>query len=164
VLRIRIRLFLGLPDPDPWVSDTYPDPDPIIGKQKKLRTLIHTLLLRNLFWLFIFEKWCTFKKYLIRKKTLKKLVFWHMKVQRRKSQYPDPHPDSDPITYPDPLVRGMDPQIRIRMHTKMSWICNIGRSIVSSATWQILDFEDLNVNLKKFLNIIFHVTESCISS
>ncbi len=27
---------------------------------------------------------------------------------------------------PDPLVRGMDPwiQIRIRIHTKMSWICN----------------------------------------
>ena len=33
---------------------------------------------------------------------------------------PDPHPD------PDPLVRGMDPriQIRIRIHTKMSWIRN----------------------------------------
>ncbi len=25
---------------------------------------------------------------------------------------------------PDPLVTGMDPQIRIRIHTKMSWICN----------------------------------------
>jgi hypothetical protein len=23
---------------------------------------------------------------------------------------------------PDPLVRGMDPRIRIRIHTKMSWI------------------------------------------
>ncbi len=30
----------------------------------------------------------------------------------------DPHPD------PDPLVRGMDP--RIRIHTKMSWIRNTG--------------------------------------
>jgi hypothetical protein len=30
----------------------------------------------------------------------------------------DPNPD------PDPLVRGMDPRIRIRIHTKMSWIRN----------------------------------------
>jgi hypothetical protein len=27
---------------------------------------------------------------------------------------------------PDPLVRGMDPLIRIRIHTKMSWIRNTG--------------------------------------
>ncbi len=26
---------------------------------------------------------------------------------------------------PDPLVKGMDPRIRIRIHTKMSWIRNI---------------------------------------
>ncbi len=32
----------------------------------------------------------------------------------RKKQDPDP----------DPLVRGMDPRIRIRIHTKMSWIRN----------------------------------------
>jgi hypothetical protein len=25
---------------------------------------------------------------------------------------------------PDPLVKGMDPRIRIRIHTKMSWIRN----------------------------------------
>ncbi len=30
----------------------------------------------------------------------------------------NPHPD------PDPLVRGIDPRIRIRIHTKMSWIHN----------------------------------------
>jgi hypothetical protein len=30
--------------------------------------------------------------------------------------------DEDPDPYP--LVRGMDPRIRIRMHTKMSWIRN----------------------------------------
>jgi hypothetical protein len=37
---------------------------------------------------------------------------------------PGPHPDPDPN--PDSLVRGMDPriQIRIRIHTKMSWIQN----------------------------------------
>jgi hypothetical protein len=32
--------------------------------------------------------------------------------------------DPDPEPNPDPLVRGMDPRIRIRIHTKMSWICN----------------------------------------
>jgi hypothetical protein len=32
----------------------------------------------------------------------------------------DPDPDQNP------LVRGMDPRIRIRIHTKMSWIRNTG--------------------------------------
>jgi hypothetical protein len=32
----------------------------------------------------------------------------------------------DPNLDPDPLVRGMDP--RIRIHTKMSWIRNTGRN------------------------------------
>ncbi len=42
-------------------------------------------------------------------------------------QYPDP--DADPDPNPDPLVRGMDPRIliRIRIHTKMSWIRNTAR-------------------------------------
>ncbi len=35
---------------------------------------------------------------------------------------------SDPN--PDPLVRDMDPRIRIRIHTKMSWIRNTGFSYV----------------------------------
>ncbi len=30
------------------------------------------------------------------------------------------------IQDPDPLVRGMDPRIRIRIHPKMSWIRNTG--------------------------------------
>ncbi len=33
VFRIRIHIFLGLPDPDPLVRGMDPDPDPII-KQK----------------------------------------------------------------------------------------------------------------------------------
>jgi hypothetical protein len=33
-LWIRIRMFLGLPDPDPLVRGTEPDPDPSINKQK----------------------------------------------------------------------------------------------------------------------------------
>ncbi len=32
---------------------------------------------------------------------------------------------------PDPLVRGMDPRIRIRIHTKMSWIRNTGHMYLS---------------------------------
>ncbi len=34
VLRIRIRMFLGLLDPDPLVRGMVPDPDPSIIKQK----------------------------------------------------------------------------------------------------------------------------------
>ncbi len=30
---------------------------------------------------------------------------------------------------PDPLVRGMDPRIRIRIHPKMSWIRNTAENI-----------------------------------
>jgi hypothetical protein len=48
-LRIRIRMFLGLPDPDPIIRGTAPDPeldpDPPIVKQKMVRkTLIPTVL------------------------------------------------------------------------------------------------------------------------
>ncbi len=50
-----------------------------------------------------------------RKNCVKKFVFcWHLEGQWRK--YQDPDQDQ----YPDPLVRGMDPRIRIR--TKISWI------------------------------------------
>jgi hypothetical protein len=34
VLRIRIHMFLGLPDPDPLVRGMDPDPDPSIIMQK----------------------------------------------------------------------------------------------------------------------------------
>jgi hypothetical protein len=30
----RIHMFLGLPDPDPFVRGVDPDPDPFISKQK----------------------------------------------------------------------------------------------------------------------------------
>ncbi len=56
----------------------------------------------------------------ISKKTVQKLVFLLVSWEGhwRKQQDPDPHPD--------PLVRGMNPwiQIRIRIHPKMSWIRN----------------------------------------
>ncbi len=44
--------------------------------------------------------------------------------------------DQDPDL--DPLVRGMDPRIRIRIHTKMSWIRNTGywqRKFLHRASW-----------------------------
>ncbi len=53
-----------------------------------------------------------------KKIVLKKLVFcWHLEGQWRKSQDPDP------------LVRGMDP--RIRIHPKMSWIRNTASNRLS---------------------------------
>jgi hypothetical protein len=53
------------------------------------------------------------------RKTFFKLVFcWRLEGQLFELQDPDPHRD------PDPLVRGMDP--RIRIHTKTSWIRNTG--------------------------------------
>jgi hypothetical protein len=65
VLRIRIHMFLGLPDPEPLVRGRDPDPDPFIIMQNS-------------------------------KKNLDSYYF----------------------------VRGMDPRIWIRIHTKMSWIRN----------------------------------------
>jgi hypothetical protein len=58
---------------------------------------------------------------------LKKLFFASiLKVNDENSririQDPDPDPDQNPDPNPDPLVRGMDP--RIRIHPKMSWIRN----------------------------------------
>jgi hypothetical protein len=48
--------------------------------------------------------------------------FYHQANIVRKTLIPSifmvPHPDPDP----DLLVRGMDPQIQIRIHTKISWI------------------------------------------
>jgi hypothetical protein len=43
----------------------------------------------------------------------------------------DPNPD------PDQLVRGMDPRIRIRIHTKISWIRNTAVPCIAAA-WKII--------------------------
>jgi hypothetical protein len=39
VLRIRIHMFLGLPDPDPLVRGMDPDPDPSIIMQNSKKNL-----------------------------------------------------------------------------------------------------------------------------
>jgi hypothetical protein len=48
---------------------------------------------------------------------------------RIRIQYPDP----------DPLVSGMDPRIRIRVHTKMSWIRNTGKNVLILLVFRIYD-------------------------
>jgi hypothetical protein len=45
-----------------------------------------------------------------------------LKVNDEKSRIRSQDPDPDPN--PDPFVRGMDPRIRIRIHSKLSWIRN----------------------------------------
>ncbi len=59
VLRNRIRMFLGLPDPDPliWGTDSYltPDPDPFIIMQNSKRNLYSYYFVTSLR-LFIFEQ------------------------------------------------------------------------------------------------------------
>ncbi len=47
---------------------------------------------------------------------IQKVFCWHLDGHWRKEQDPYQHPE------PDPLFRGMDPRIRIRILTKMSWI------------------------------------------
>ncbi len=62
------------------------------------------------------------------KKFNKKLVFdGILKVSDENSRIQIQDPDSDPN--PDPLVRGMDPRIQIRIHTKMSWIRNTVKTV-----------------------------------
>jgi hypothetical protein len=64
---------------------------------------------------------------LISRKTLYKKIIFLLASWRSmtKKQNTDPHPD--------PLVRGMDPRIRIRFHPKMSWILNTA-SILAEPT------------------------------
>ncbi len=74
-------------------------------------------------------------------KTLFKLVFcWHFEGQLLKLQDPDPHPD------PDTSVRGMDPRmkIRIRIHTKMSWIRNSGIKILAIFFFRYLHMMEMS--------------------
>jgi hypothetical protein len=51
MLWIRIRLFLGLPDPDPSIFCT--DPDPSINKQKSYKILDFYCFVTFLFYFFI---------------------------------------------------------------------------------------------------------------
>ncbi len=62
VLRIRIRWFLGLLDPYPFVRGTDLAQDPSIIKEKDKKNLDSYCFVISL-WLFIFEKLCkcTFK-------------------------------------------------------------------------------------------------------
>ncbi len=120
VLRIRIRIhrihvFLGLLDPDPFVRGMDPYPDPSSFSKKIVRkTLIPTVL-----WLLFDFLPLKNNVKVPSKSNMQKNFFYTsfllaFEGQRWKKKDPDP------------LVRGMDPRIRIRIHTKMSWICNTG--------------------------------------
>ncbi len=56
-----------------------------------------------------------------------KLIFFYwfsvdiLKVNDKNSRIQDPDQNLDTNPDPDPLIRGMDSRIRIRIHTKMSW-------------------------------------------
>ncbi len=114
VLRIRIqirriRMFLGLLGPDP-------DPSITIHQAEILRKTLISTALRLLFdFLSLKNDVLVPSKSNMQKNFLTKISFL---LASWRSQDPSPHPD------PEPLVRGMDPRIQIRIHTKMSWIRN----------------------------------------
>ncbi len=106
-MRIRIRrnhMFLSLadPDPDPFVRDTD------LSSSKNSMKNIDSYSFVTSLWLFIIEKWCkcTFKKVISKKNSDKNnFCCWFLEGHWRKWQDPDPNPN--------PLVRRMDPRIRI---------------------------------------------------
>ncbi len=58
VLRIRIRMFLDLPDPDPLVRGT--DPGILLSSSKNSKKNLDSYCFVNSLWLFIFEKECKY--------------------------------------------------------------------------------------------------------
>jgi hypothetical protein len=104
VLRIRIHMFLGLPDPDPSI---------IMQNSKKTLDSYYFVTLFD--FLSLKNDVNVPSKSDKQKKLCKQISYcWHLEGQCRKS------------ISPDPLVRGMDPRIRIRIriHPKLSWIRN----------------------------------------
>ncbi len=100
-----IHMFLGLPDPDP-ISQRYGS-RPFYHQAK----IVRKNLIRTVLWLLL--------DFLPSKKD----VNAPSKYNKHKNLQQDPDPN------PDPLVRGMDP--RIRIHSKMSWI----RNTDAKTTW-----------------------------
>jgi hypothetical protein len=80
-----------------------------------------------------------------RKNCVNKLVFCWL-VNDENSRLRIQNPD------PDPLVRGMDP--RIRIHTKMSWIRNTAgkQSLFFSVVWSRSRFEQF-CQMRKFAKL-----------
>ncbi len=81
MLWIRIRMYLGLPSPDPSLFCT--DPDPSLNKQKVWKTLISTIL-----WL-LFDFLSIKTDVNVPSKTMRnKLIFcWHLVSHWRQTQY-----------------------------------------------------------------------------
>ncbi len=76
--------------------------------------------------------------------------------------------DPDPV--PDPLVRSMDPRIRIRIHPKMSWIRNTAgksyfhRLAACSPVEDALgeDLPGLGVDLEEVLALVPHAVHDVV--
>jgi hypothetical protein len=103
-------MFLGLPDPDP---------DPLVKGSVPDRIHMFLGLLDP------DPSVSQFKQ--------KMFFVGILKVNDEKSRIRIQDPDPDPDSNPDPLVRGMDPRIRIRIHSKMSWIRNTGQKYGSGS-------------------------------
>jgi hypothetical protein len=59
---------------------------------------------------------------------------------------------------PDPLVRGMDPRTRIRIHPKMSWIRNTGKDYSYFYTLIFLYLGVLAQRLNLLLRLLLQLT------
>jgi hypothetical protein len=114
-------MFLDLPDPDPLFRGMDPDPDPFFillssGKNSKINHGSYC---------FVTSFGLILKNYVnVPSKSNKQEIFFKkisfvgvLKVSDENKQDPDP------------LVRDMDPRIRIWIHTKMSWIRTTGLRI-----------------------------------
>jgi hypothetical protein len=66
----------------------------------------------------------------VQKVICRKTFLYHFYAGVLQDPHPHPHPD------PDPLIRGMDPRIRIRIHTKMSWIRKIALHHLLQGTYE----------------------------
>ncbi len=84
-----------------------------------------------------------------KKIVLKISLCWHVEGQWRKWQDPDPNRD--------PLVRSMDPRIRIRIHLKMSWIRNTALLIlrIQKNYAQVHHLQSKNFSSKIFVTMLF---------
>jgi hypothetical protein len=126
--RIRIHMFLGLLDldPDPSVRGM----DPSFTTQKKVRKTLIPTALGILFDFLSLKIMYMYLQKVISKKTITKIVFcWHLGKVNDENSRIRIHIRIRIRIRIRPLVRGMDP--RIRIHPKMSWIRNTGCGALS---------------------------------
>jgi hypothetical protein len=117
-------------DPDPYVFGTPGSGSGSISQRYGSVSFYHQAKIVRKPWFLLFSDFLSLKNdvnvpsksTVISRSIFLKLGFcWRLEGQCRKNQDPDPNPD--------PLVRGMDP--RIRIDTKMSRISNTGSTTQS---------------------------------